>query len=167
MTKSMQPSAHMLTVAVCVGAIFAACSWCALDALASPAAVRPADAARTISLTENGHLHLTSKHNFTLNEVGTASGTASGTIYVRLTAVSTSVVKAEISIYPHGGSLAGSGTAGYHRSGTVAQFSGSMAIDQGTGSYARVHGSGLRFSGSIAESDRDAITVQVSGRVSN
>jgi hypothetical protein len=123
--------------------------------------------ARTITLNETGHLHLTSKHNYTLNEQGSASGTATGTIYVHLTAVSSSRVDAEINIYPHGGSLTGTGTASYHRMGSTASFSGSMSIARGTGSYAHAHGSGLSFSGTIAESSNDAITVHVSGRVSD
>jgi hypothetical protein len=131
------------------------------------ATVAPARAARTISLDETGHLHLTSKHNFTLNEQGTATGTAAGTIYVHLTAVSSTRVTAEVNIYPHGGSISGYGTASYHRSSTTAGFSGSMSINHGTGSYAGAHGSGLSFSGTIAESNRDAITVHVSGAVSD
>jgi hypothetical protein len=123
--------------------------------------------ARTISLEETGHLQLTSKHNYTLNEQGSASGTATGKIYVHLTAVSSSRVDAEINIYPRGGSLTGTGTASYRRSGSTASFSGSMSIDRGTGSYAHAHGSGLSFSGTIAESSNDAITVHVSGRVSD
>lgn len=127
----------------------------------------PARAARSILLDETGRLHLTSKHNFTLNEQGTATGTAAGTIYVHLTAVSSTRVTVEVDIYPRGGSLSGHGVASYRRSATAAEFSGSMSIDRGTGSYARVHGSGLRFSGTIAESHGDAITVRVSGRVSD
>lgn len=123
--------------------------------------------ARTISLNETGHLHLTSKHNFTLNEQGAASGTVAGTIYVHLTAVSTSRVTAEVNIYHGGNSISGKGTASYHRASTTASFSGSMSFAHGTGSYAHVHGSGLSFSGTIAESNRDAITVRVSGRVSD
>lgn len=137
----------------------------ALAPLSSEA--RPAHAARTIALNETGRLHLTSKHNFTLNEVGFASGTASGAIYVHLTAVSSSRVTAEVNIYPRGGSLSGYGSGGYHRSGTTASFSGSMSIRRATGSFAHVHGSGLGFSGTIAESKADAITVHVSGRVSD
>jgi hypothetical protein len=124
-------------------------------------------AARTISLNETGRLHLTSKHNFTLNEQGSASGTVAGTIYVHLTAVSTSRVTAEVNIYANGASISGNGNASYHRASTTASFSGSMSIDRGSGSYAHVHGSGLSFSGTIAESNRDAITVHVSGRVSD
>lgn len=128
--------------------------------------VPSASAARTISLNETGHLHLTSKHGFTLNEQGPMSGTVAGTIYVHLTAISTSRVKAEVNIYPSGGSLSCSGMASYRRTGATAIFSGSMTINRGTGRYSRVHGSGLTFSGTIQESNRDAITVHVSGSVS-
>jgi hypothetical protein len=126
-----------------------------------------AHGARTISLNETGHLHLTSKHGFTLNEQGSATGTVVGTIYVHLTAVSNTRVTAEVNIYAHGASFSGNGNAGYHRASTTASFSGSMSINRGTGSYAHVHGSGLSFSGTIAESAHDAITVHVSGRVSD
>jgi hypothetical protein len=126
-----------------------------------------ASAGRTVSLKETGRLHLTSKHNFTLNEQGSASGTATGRIYVHLTATSTSRVTVEVNIYPRGGSISGHGAGSYRRSGTTAEFSGAMSIDRGTGSFARIHGTGLSFNGTIAESDRDAITVYVSGRVSD
>src|SRR4029077_2910692 len=130
-------------------------------------AVPGAHAASTISLNETGHLHLTSKHNFTLNEQGAASGTVRGTIYVHLTAVSTTRVTAEVNIYRSGGSISGHGSARYRRGGATASFSGSMSIDRGTGSYAHVHGSGLSFGGTIQESSHDAITVHVNGRVSD
>ena len=125
-----------------------------------------AHASRTISLNETGRLHLTSKHNFTLNEQGSATGTVTGTIYVHLTAVSSTRVTAEVNIYAHGASFSGNGNASYHRGKTTAGFAGSMSINRGTGSYAHVHGSGLSFSGTIAESSNDAITVHVNGRVS-
>jgi hypothetical protein len=130
------------------------------------AAGPPARASRTIALKETGHLRLTSKHNFTLNERGTATGTVAGRIYVHLTAVSSTRVTAEVNIYARGASFSGSGNASYRRGSTTASFAGSMSIDRGTGSYAHVHGSGLSFSGTIAESNHDAITVHVSGRVS-
>ena len=134
---------------------------------ASRAAGLPASASRTIFLNESGHLHLTSKHNFTLNEQGSASGTAAGTIYVHLTAVSSSRVTAEVNIYARGGSITGYGTGDYRRIGTTASFSGSMSIDRGSGSYAHIHGSGLSFAGTIQESSSDVITVHVSGNVSD
>jgi hypothetical protein len=132
---------------------------------ASKGALAPAHAARTFVLNESGRLSLTSKHGFTLNELGSASGTITGKIYVHLTIVSTDRVSAEVNIYPRDGSISGQGTASYRRGSTTANFSGSMSIDRGTGSYAHVHGQELSFGGTIARSN-DAVTVHVSGRVS-
>ena len=123
--------------------------------------------AKTISLNESGRLHLTSKHGFTLNEQGTATGTAAGTIYVHLTAVSTSRMTVEVNIYPHGGSLSGHGSGTYHRVSGAAKFSGTMSIGSGSGSYSHIRGSGLSFSGTIEESNHDAITVHVTGTVTD
>jgi hypothetical protein len=135
-----------------------------------PAALRAqapsARAARIFSLNESGRLHLTSKHGFTLNEQGSGSGTIAGTIYVHLTIVSTSRVTAEVNIYPGGSSISGVASASYHRGTTSGSFSGSLSITRGTGRYDRAHGSGLRFTGTIQRSN-DAITVHVSGRVSD
>ena len=118
--------------------------------------------ARVLSLNENGSLHLTSRHGFTLNEQGLASGTVKGTIYVHLSIVSSSRVTAELNIYPRGGSLTAHGNASYHKQSTLARFSGTMSIERGTGSYAHARGSGLSFSGTIQRSN-DAVTVHVAG----
>lgn len=129
----------------------------------APAAT--AHAARTFSLSESSHLHLTSHHGFTLNEQGYASGTISGTIYIHLHIVSTNHVTAEVNIYPSGGSLTGYANASYHPSGGVATFNGTMYIARGTGRYSHAHGSGLSFTGTVQRSN-DAVTVHVSGRMS-
>jgi hypothetical protein len=136
-------------------------------ALALPAAggAARAHAARTISLSDSGRLHLTSHHGFTLNEQGSASGTISGTIYLHLTVVSTNRVTAEINIYPSGGSVTGKASASYHPSGAVATFSGTMSVVRGSGSYNHASGSGLSFTGTVQRSN-DAITVHVSGKFS-
>jgi hypothetical protein len=133
-----------------------------LTLLAAPTSL----AAKTFSLNESGNLHLTSKQGFTLNEQGPASGTVSGTLYVHLKIVSSTHVTAEISLYPHGGSITCSGSAGYKREGSTANFAGALSIDRGTGSYAKAHGSGLSFSGTIQRSN-DAIAVHVSGTTSD
>ncbi len=138
-----------------------------LGSAIAPASASSARAARTSTLNETGHLHLTSKHNFTLNEQGTATGTARGTIYVHLTLVSSSRAKAEVNIYPRGGSILGYATASYRRNGSTATFSGTLSITHGSGSYSHIRGTGLSFSGVIQESNKDAITVHVSGRVSD
>jgi hypothetical protein len=124
-----------------------------------------ARAARTITLNDSAHLRLTSKHGFTLNERGNASGTVAGAIYIHLTIASTSRVSAEVNIYPNGGSITSYATASYRRGSETASFNGTMSVARGTGSYAHVHGSNLSFSGTIEHTD-DAITVHVSGQAS-
>jgi hypothetical protein len=153
---------RLLTIATTVSL---STSWIcgALAASASAAHTPIAHSAKVISLNESGSLHLTSKNGFTLNERGAASGTVSGTIYVHLSIVSSSRVTAELSIYPHGGSLTAQGSASYHKESTLARFSGTMSIERGTGSYAQAHGSGLSFTGTIQRSN-DAVTVHVAGR---
>jgi hypothetical protein len=138
-----------------------------VSAVAATTASRAATAhaSRTISLSETGHLRLTSHHGFTLNEKGSASGTITGMIYIHLTVASTNRVTAEVNIYPSGGSLTGRASASYHPAGAVANFNGTMAIVRGTGRYSHAHGSDLSFTGAVQRSN-DAVTVHVNGRMS-
>ncbi len=122
-------------------------------------------AARTISMTELGRLHLTSHHGVTLNEEGQVLGTIPGKIYIHLYVTSANHVTAEVNIYPHGGSVTGYVTASYKPLGGTATFSGTMAVTRGTGTYEGAHGGGVRFSGTLAKSS-DAVTVRMTGRVS-
>jgi hypothetical protein len=148
--------AASVLVCVCVGALGVGVS-----SASAPVAVP----ARTISLNETAHLHLTSKHGFTLNEEGSAVGTIRGKIYLHLKIVSTNRVTAEVSIYPSGGSLTGYAAATYHVAGATASFSGSMSIARGTGRYRHARGSGLGFNGTIKRST-DAVTVYLTGKMS-
>jgi hypothetical protein len=120
--------------------------------------------ARLVSLNESAHLHLTSKKGFTLNEQGTATGTITGTIYIHLHIVSNSKVTEELSIFPSGGSLAGSGSASYHVDGGNAAFSGTLAITRGTGRYARARATSLRFTGTI-ERRNDSVSAHLVGKL--
>jgi hypothetical protein len=147
--------------AIYVGGICAAASLGA-----NAAAATPAHAARTISINDHGALHLISKHGFTLNEQGSASGSVSGPIHVVLKIVSSSRVTAEVTISPRGGSIYGSASASYHKGEPDASFSGTLSVDRGSGSYAHAQGSGLGFKGTIASSN-DAISVSVNGRLSD
>jgi hypothetical protein len=152
---------HLLTVAATLSL---ATGWASgtFAPSASQARAAVASGARALSLNEHGDLHLTSKHGFTLNEQGLASGTVKGTIYVHLSIVSSSRVTAELSIYPSGGSITARGSASYHKESTLARFAGSLSIERGTGSYAHARGSGLSFSGTIQRSN-DSVTVHVAG----
>lgn len=154
------PASWLAAAAMSLAALAAA-----VLAPATASSAATAHPAGTLSLSETGHLHLTSHHSFTLNEQGSASGTISGTIYIHLNVVSTNRVTAEVNIYPSGGSLTGYATASYHPSGAVASFNGTMTVQRGTGRYSGAHGSGLSFTGTIQRSN-DAITVRVSGRMS-
>jgi hypothetical protein len=151
--------------AVAVGAFALGVPLVAGPLSATAAAGASARPARTLSLNESGRLHLLSKHGFTLYEQGPGSGTVSATVYVRLEIVSTSHVNAEVKISPHGGTIAGTASASYHRGSSSASFAGSLTITHGSGSYANAHGSGLSFSGTIQKSN-DAISVSVRGNVS-
>lgn len=133
---------------------------CAVALIA--AAVTSTALARTISLNESGTLHRTSHHGITINEMGSASGTITGSIYIHLSVSSTNRVSAEINIYPHNGSITGYANASYRTQGATASFSGTMSINRGTGTYNHAHGSGLKFSGTINRSN-DAVKVHLSG----
>jgi hypothetical protein len=132
---------------------------------ASSAAGPTARAARTLSLNESAHLHLNSSHGFKLNEQGQATGSLRGPIYLYLIVSSTNRVTAEVRVYPHGGYMAGQGSADYRVSGSTASFSGTMSITHGSGTYAHVHGTGLHFSGTIKRTN-DAVTVKLIGKLS-
>jgi hypothetical protein len=136
-----------------------------LGAGTSSAAGPRAVAAKTITLNETGNLHRTSSSGLKLNEQGSASGTINGKIFIHLDVVSPNRVTAEVNIYPHGGSLTGTGSASYRVNGGTASFSGKLSIERGTGTYAGAHGSGLNFSGTIQRLS-GAVTVHLSGSMS-
>jgi hypothetical protein len=148
---------------VSVGSAIATVTLLVFGPAGAPAAT--ARAARTIFLSETGHLRLTSHHGFTLNEQGTASGAIKGKIYIHLNIVATNRVTAEVNIYPSGGSISGYAQAAYRVAGPTASFSGSFSVRRGTGVYRRAHGSGLRFTGTIQRSN-DAVVVHLSGSMS-
>lgn len=148
-----------------LGALATALLACVASALTATAgaAAPVARLARTLSLSESAHLSLTSRHEFTLNEQGSTTGTIEGTMYIHLhIANNRGGVTAEVNIYPRGGSLSGSGSASYTVEGAEAVFSGRLSIVRGTGSYAGAHATGLKFSGSIGRRD-DAVSVRLSG----
>ncbi len=139
-------------------------SFCALLALPTASQAVRAHAARTVNLAESAHLHRTSSSGVHLNEQGNASGTINGTIYIHLK-IYEHHVSAEVSIYPHAGSLTATGSASYNVNGGYAPFSGTIYVARGTGTYAHARSGALRFTGSIQRSN-DAVTVQLSGHLS-
>lgn len=155
-----------------IAAALASATFAAFASAASlPSAVlaraTSAHAARTVSLSESGSLHSTERHPTinALNEQGSASGTIAGTIYIHLHVVSNSKVTAEVNIYPRGGSLSGTGSASYHVVGAQAQFTGTLSISRGSGTYSRARASRLVFTGAIQRRN-DAVAVHLSGPLS-
>jgi hypothetical protein len=164
MRRSAKPWGTLMAIATAFSLLM---TFGPLTSEASRATVASAAfSAKAFSLRESAHLHLTSKHGFTLNEQGVTSGTLTGKIYVHLRIVSTSRVAAEVSIYPRGSSISGYASAQYQRGTEAGSFAGSMSISRGTGRYRHAHGSGLSFTGTIKRSN-DAITVYVSGMASD
>ncbi len=161
--RKNDPARHTRAATVIGACIATLLAVVAVNASGAPA--QPARSARLISLNEHAQLHLLSKHGFTLNERGSASGTIKGTANVQLKIVSTSRVTALITVSLNGGSISGEGTASYHKGTTTASFAGSLSIKHGSGSYSHAQGSGLSFNGTIAKAN-DAITVNVHGRFS-
>jgi hypothetical protein len=107
--------------------------------LAAPprAHAESASIARTVLLSETGHLQPTS-HGIRsiderLDERGSAAGTIAGRIYIHLQIVAIDRVTAEVSIYPSNGSLSGQASASYHVRGGIATFSGCSASSCSTG----------------------------------
>jgi hypothetical protein len=128
-------------------------------------------AARSVYLNESGHLYSTSGHGISptrvsadvhINEQGSVSGTIHGPVYIHVHVSSLHSFVAEVNVYTRGGSLTGYGSAGFRLAGGYAQFSGSLSITRGTGSYSHARAHNLRFTGSIQGSN-DAVTVRLSG----
>lgn len=113
-------------------------------------------------IKESASLRRTAKHGFKLYESGSANGTIKGGISLELDVVATNKVTAKVSVNPSGGSIYGSGSAAYHVHGAYAEFSGSLSITGGSGSWKGAHGGGLKFAGKIARSS-DAVTVTLDG----
>jgi hypothetical protein len=107
-------------------------------------------AARTLLLTLNSNLHLVGRPGRTLSEEGTFSGTLSGKVYSRYTAITSYTGTATAVMYPSsGGSISTRATTRGHVVGTDVDITGTSTATGGTGQWAHVSGSGLRFSGVV------------------
>lgn len=122
-------------------------------------------AARTISVSDTGRLHLANANSAseTLIEEGRATGSLPGSVRASLT-IGTSTVRVGFTIYLHGGTITGHGTAQFNAGkGEYASFGGSISVNHGSGHYAHANGAG-RVYGSINRNTDDA-TVQVIGQL--
>jgi hypothetical protein len=160
-SQSRHPTVQIAPKLLALG--LSAIAAAALPAAAVGGAGARAHAARTISVNDTGRLHLVGSSGNTLVEEGQASGSLPGKVRAKL-AVSSNTVRATFTIYLHGGSISGYGTARLNVGrGVYASFGGSLSVSRGTGHYAHVSGSGGLY-GTINRNTDDA-TVQVVGHL--
>jgi hypothetical protein len=144
------------TLAAAAGTLALACT--------AGASGSTAAAARTVTLNDTGHLHKTSQKGFNLYYSGQAGGTIAGTIYLHIYLPTVNHrFTGSLSVYPRGGSVTGNASGNYLNNGGTANFSGTLSVTHGTGSYAGAHGSGISFSGTIQRIS-GTVVVRVNGR---
>ena len=112
----------------------------AIEPAAADGATRPraARAARTLKATDSAHLRYISASGSLLYEEGKASGTLPGSMRVHFDVGAT--FSGSFTIYTHGGTITGHGTATPHGAGVYESFSGSLVVTRGSGRYAHAHG---------------------------
>jgi hypothetical protein len=121
-----------------------------------------AQSARTLNVTDEAHLHLTTTAGELLEEEGQATGALPGKIRARFNVGAS--VSGSYTFYPRGGgSITGHGSAHLHSTGAYSSFSGTLTINHGTGRYAHVHGSGGFYG--VVNRRTNALTVQTTGRL--
>jgi hypothetical protein len=119
-------------------------------------------AAHTLSVKDEGHLHMVSNSGSNLVEEGPVSGTIPGTVRVNFNIGPT--VYASFTIYVHGGgSISGSGHGTLHSTGAYSTFGGSLSVTHGTGRYAHAHGTGGLYGAINRRSSTYPMTVQTTG----
>lgn len=127
---------------------FVAASMCLWIGASVGSADPSAHIARRLNVTEDVSLSLVRKSGSTLYERGTATGTLPGGVSARFQ-TSLTKVTGSVTFYPNGGGSLTINVVGYPQStGTVARFSGSLAVRSGTGRFDDALGSGS-FTGTV------------------
>jgi len=139
--KATRPttSTRRLAATQALSAISATLALLAPTALASTAPPARAHTARTTNATDTAYLHYIRGSGSLLFEEGSASGTLPGSMKAHCNIGAT--VSASFTIYTHGGTITGRGTATPHSSGGIYEsFAGSLTVTGGTGRYTHAHG---------------------------
>jgi hypothetical protein len=115
---------------------------------------------RSLHLSDTASLHLVRKSGSTLYEKGTATGSLPGSVSARFV-TSVTKVTGTVTFHSSGGGSITMTAVGYPQStGTIARFSGNIAVRSGTGRFKHVLGSGT-FTGT-ANRRTWAVTVHAS-----
>lgn len=88
--------------------------------------------------SDNAHLRYLSASGSLLYEEGQATGALPGKMRAHIDVSAT--FSGSFTIYAHGGSITGRGSAIPHGSGTYESFAGSLVVTGGSGRYAHAHG---------------------------
>jgi hypothetical protein len=124
-----------------------ACLLLAILATTTSASPAPrAHTARTVNATDTANLRYIKHSGSQLLEEGAAQGTLPGTMHARASLGAT--FTASFTIYTHGGTITGHGTATPHGSGLDESFAGTLTVTGGTGRYSHAHGH-ASFSGTF------------------
>jgi hypothetical protein len=133
----------------------------AAAATASAASGPNGRAAQSLSIDDEGHLHLVGESGAYLIEEGKVAGSFSGRVRVWFE-LGTSVT-ARFVLYPKsGGSIVGHGSGKLNSAGRYASFGGAMSVSSGTGRYARASGQGELY-GTILREGSFPVVVQTRG----
>jgi len=130
--------------------------------IAAVAQAAVAQEARSIAVSDVGHLHRIRSGGETITEEGKASGTIPGRVLVRL--VVGPEVEVTFTIFTPAGTINGKGSGVPKGRSEEPSFGGNMTLTSGSGRYRHVRGHG-RFYGTLNRSTYKMV-VQTTGTLS-
>ena len=134
-----------------------------LAAASASGAPSGAHTARSVTVKDEGTLHLIKSSGSTLIDEGQAHGTIPGNVRIHFTYNGNPTVSAQISIYPRGGGAINASGSGHlsNPNSPVPSFMGTLRITGGSGRYSHAHGNGAMYG--LFHRRTYAITVQTEG----
>jgi len=160
--KALRPRRH--GVAMLAMLLFALSASLALEAAlgASADQLPSAHVARTLSVMDEGYLHLLKSSGSELTDEGPAHGTIPGKVRIHFVYNGDPTVSSRITIYGRSGTIQARASARLSSpTSSAPSFKGNLTITGGTGRYARAHGSGHLYGVFYRRSF--AMTVQTRG----
>lgn len=128
----MKPRSILLTLTAAMLATASA------QVVASASRQPHAHATRALRASDTAHLHYISASGSLLYEAGRAVGTLPGGMHAHMRVSST--FTGTFTIYAHGGSISGHGSARPHGSGLYESFAGTLVVTGGSGRFRHAHG---------------------------
>lgn len=124
----------------------AVCTLIAASSSLMLGAAQLAQASRTLTVYDEGHLHWVRSSGNELIDEGQAAGTVPGRVLVHFTYNGSPTVYASFQIYARAGTIAGRAKGRISNpTSTSPSFRGALTLSGGGGRYAHAHGSGELF----------------------